>query len=185
LTAGATLNIVDTKTGAASPGATTDLGAVLSGGVLSLNTKKVVDAADLTYVGLTLTATFNGVTSDPITIDISALFSATSTAGKLRTDKAKCPDISTNTGIMSSGFTGDKAMSPDVTLSAGVAITSTYGFGNCGGTGTIHADAGGSVLINFTTSPTTNGNMMFTDVPMTCNGTTYYRDFFIIVPDVT
>ena len=86
LNVGTTVNFVSVKTGTnAGDATTTDWGA--SG--LSLNTRKVVDDGNYTYAEVTFTVTLNGVTSGEQTLDISSLFGAYTTAGKLRTDKER------------------------------------------------------------------------------------------------
>lgn len=184
LTAGTTLNFVSMKTGANAAIAAeiaTNGADLLTPGSLRLDTNTAVNAADLTYVELTFTATLNGVTSDPVTLDISSLFGAGTTAGKLRTDKAKF------TGPYSaSGWNGTPGSQPlkssgnGITLSAGVSINNTVAFGVTGGTGTsdysrfsISAVAGGQVMINTTFAPTGAGAVTYDNVTIWCDGTSY------------
>jgi len=174
LATGAVINLVEVNTGANAGTATALSGSAISGtpGMLSIDTQNTVDAADLTYVGVTYTVTLNGVTSDPMTLDISSLFGAGSTADKLRTDKAK---LSGGMVLYSNADgSGDVAI-PGKTMSVGVAMAETQvnGDGSITGGLTIRAAAGGNIILHFNFVYTVTGDTaQFSDIPLTCNGTT-------------
>ena len=172
----ATVNFVSVKTGQnATDAILTDWDA--SG--LSLNTQKVVDGGDYTYVEVAFTVTLNGVTSDERTFVISGLFASGTTAGKLRTDKAKLPLQYTVT--VASGFTGIVTI-PGLQLSTGVSITPTNNNENSwayGGRATLSSAPDGTVTLNITTAPaSTNAQIVFDNVPLVCDGATYVVSVF-------
>jgi len=178
----ATVNFVSVKTGQnATDAILTDWGA--SG--LSLNTQKVVDNGNYTYVEVTFTVTLNGVTSDERPLAISGLFASGTTAGKLRTDNAKFPRNSSVIGSYT--FTNGTSLntyysfSPAVPLSNGVAFSPVAGSISGGGLDinanqlSLKADAGGDIRIAFAMAPTRNGNCrwQFSNIVLTCDGTRY------------
>lgn len=176
LEAGTTLNLIDTKIGAnVGAAATTDLGAVLTSTTLSLNTKKTVDATDLTYVAVAFTVTLNGVTSDVRTLDISGLFGTNTTAGKLRTDKANIEAAKFRALDANVGYTGQARYNPNVQLSNGVSLTRTNhnSMNDSGATGYVSASSGGDIIVTIVTAATGHGNFSFRDVPLVCSGTQY------------
>lgn len=173
LTSGTTITLVDVKTGEAGPGTPTNLGASFSSGALSLNTQQTVLGTgdnygnyngsfshSLNYVSVTFTATYNGVTSDPVTLDISGLFATGTTAAKLRNDIAA---LGTSNEVNTpSDTTGDVSLFPSITLSSGVSIPQTvYHSSDNNGEGYLHADAGGVVYVNFTVAPTIMAGIKF------------------------
>ena len=129
LTSGAGIALVEVRAGAASPGSVVDFDAELTGKTLAFHTQDVVDETDLTYVGVTFTATYNGVTSDPVTLDVSHLFGAATTVGKMRADGAKFPTDGDRFGkflFQTKSMLPNKphpiSTSPTLTLSDGVSI---------------------------------------------------------------
>ncbi|MDL2258577.1 hypothetical protein LJC42_05435 [Eubacteriales bacterium OttesenSCG-928-K08] len=187
LTTGAVVNLVEVKAGADAGSATALSGSSMTNaGVLSLNTQNTVDAANLSFVGVTFTVTINGVISDPVTLDINSLFGATTTAGKLRTDKANLTSGNNSAVTVTTVFTGDAQLDTPITMSQGVAMTETAadskdltGFKDV----TIRADAGRPVTLKLN-SPAPSGPsiMHFTGIPFVCDNTTYtYTEQFIVV----
>jgi len=185
LNGNAAVNFVSVKTGAVSPGAVTDLGAdITTTGFLSLSTQKTVDAADLTYVSVTFTVTLNGVTSDERTLVISSLFASGTTAGKLRTDKAKFPTNGSTIGsyTFTNGTTSLDtyySFSSPVPLSNGVAFSPVIGtavsdIGIDAHQLSLKAEAGGDIRIAFAEAPTREGDCSWhRDIVLTCDGTSY------------
>jgi len=198
LTSGTTFQLIAVKTGA-NVGTATVLGnsSIYSDyGVLFLNTKNTIEAADLTYVGVTFTATLNGVTSNEQTLNISDLFGISTTAGKLRTDKAKFPRngsvIGNYTFTNGTSLNTYYSLSPAVPLSNGVAFSPVAGFISGGGLDinanqlSLKADAGGDIRIAFAEAPTRNGNCIWQDsnIVLTCDGTSYSCsgiDFLVMI----
>lgn len=183
LTAGTTLAFVETKAGASSGGAVaTNLGAQRISSMVSFNTDKTVNAADLTYVSITFTATLNGATSDPVTLDISSLFGLGTTAGKLRTDKSKISQTQLAGHTISFKYNGIALnqyynTNPVITLSSGVFISISHpnSIGIQGITQeqiSLKADEGGNIQIALATTPTDDGYMSFLIV-LNCAGTQY------------
>ena len=72
---GTKVTLVKILTGAKAPGTSTDLGASLEKGILTLNKEKTEKAADLTYTGLVYKVTLkDGSVSEEKTLDISSSF---------------------------------------------------------------------------------------------------------------
>ena len=72
---GTKVTLVKILTGAKTPGTSTDLGASLEKGILTLNKEKTEKAADLTYTGLVYKVTLkDGSVSEEKTLDISSSF---------------------------------------------------------------------------------------------------------------
>lgn len=180
LASGVTLTNIVIKAGADVGSATAvDFGANGAvGGVLSLNTQKVVGAMNVyptdhayAYVDITFTVTLNGVASDPISspVAITNLFAAGTTGYKLRTDKKRLGEG--KPVQMARNTTGDVLFSPSIVLSGGVSIPqTTHRSSDNGGQGTIRASAGGAVTLNFTTAPTKMAGIKFI-VYLHCDGT--------------
>ena len=185
LTAGTTVNFVSVKTGTSAGDATaTDWGA--SG--LSLNTQKVVDNGNYTYAELTFTVTLNGVTSGEQTLDISSLFGAYTTAGKLRTDKERLTnrtggngDLNCITTVTGSFNVKKRFVVPgyiDVVMTSGVSITHVGNnqvfSGTSANTDYISASPGGNLIIDLGALPAPNDNEFIEfDIALTCAGTSY------------
>jgi hypothetical protein len=179
LDANVIFSLVEVRTGA-NAGSTTVLagsGINAENGVLSLNTQNTVNAADLSYVGVTFTVDLDGYASDPVTLGISNLFGATSTAGKLRTDKVRFngniiavyPLVSVSLGDNSTGL----AMSPGVSMPEKrqniTDIDDLFGWWiNI----PLRANEGGDIIINFSDLPTSSGKIMYSNTPIACAGTT-------------
>ncbi|MDL2214493.1 Ig-like domain-containing protein [Clostridia bacterium OttesenSCG-928-O13] len=193
LDTGTTLNYVSFKAGADAASAAADTGNTrITNNDFYISTQYIVDAPDITYCGLTFTATLNGVTSDPVTLNISALFGAATTTGKLRTDVAKFAGNYSARGW--NGTTGSKPLMSSnnpITLSAGVSIPTTTFSGISGGTGTtdktqftISATDGGQVMINSTFGVTGNG-FGTVNFSLSCESTSYsFADFGLNVSRV-
>ena len=133
-----------------------------------------MDAPDLTYVGVTFTVALNGVTSAPVTLDITPLFQSGTTADKLRTDKAKLTGAAV-VSYAAADVNRDAAISANRTMSPGVAMIETWEnqSGSMNNT-TIRAAAGGDVMFHFGTAYTGSGDICyFSNIPLTCDGTTY------------
>ena len=185
LASGATVNLVGVQAGA-SAGAATDLSgaSVTAAGALSLNTQNTVDAADLSYFSITYTVTWGGVTSDPVTLNLSSLFEAGTTVDKLRTDKAKFTGGTSYT-VGSEGTMGSFVVSgPSITLSPGVSVPSTAAYGGDFSIPfnsiTVFASDGGSLMVNYSVAQTESPkNIAAFHIPITCAGTVYIKDYSI------
>lgn len=192
---GATVRFVSVKTGADVAGAQgTDWG--VSG--LSMNTQKVVDGGVYSYVEAAFTVTLDGVTSDPVSMDITSLFDSSSTAAKLRTDKAKIPTNGSTLGNFTFSSTTALntyySLTPAVTLSGGVAFAPVVGSIIGGGAPgidpfqlSLKAEVGGDVQIAFATMPNAvhfNCRWQENNIVFTCAGTSYTCtgvDFLVMV----
>jgi len=184
-------------TGSLSPGVTFTLDSVKdnggvsiagcsmdsSTGILSLNTQNVVNASSLVGSTVTFQVTMGGVTSSLRTLDITSLFGAGTTAGKLRTDKAKFTGPPSTLG--SEGTTGTFITSPTIVLSPGVSVPSTAAYGGDFtipfSSITVFASDGGSLMVNYSVAQTGYSmNVANFHIPITCAGTAYSIDYSIV-----
>lgn len=190
LTAGTVINVTEIKAGAdEASAAVIDIGEAISGEGLRVSTKKTVDAPNLTYAQVTFTATLNGVTSGPVTLDISALFGAETTAGKLRTAKGAfkpMPEVLGEFRLVTAELAPNKTVTgewyslmPQLTLPAGVTFDAVRGT-NQGGMGGmlgtkifLKCGGDGEVMILFEQLPTADGTCEWKSPSFKCDGTVY------------